>query len=168
MITTNVNGTYKEVDEIWARVGNDYKEIIKVWDSNDSKWVYEAVGSVEGTLPLTAHADGSDTVDYKIYGASGGVGIWDATAQSYKLPMVSSDGTTDITTPIYIGDEPLYEDEYVDYGEQKVYKYVDGVLTPTDPPVPLPALPTFDDADTVFDYDETPAPSSVEIKYKKG
>lgn len=66
MITTNVNGTYKEIDEVWARVGNDYKEIIKVWDSSDSKWVYEAVGTVTGTLPLTAHADG--TVDYKIYG----------------------------------------------------------------------------------------------------
>lgn len=38
---------------------------------------------------------------------------------------------------------------------------------PTDPPVPLPALPTCE-GNTVIDYDGTPAPSSVYVKYKKG
>lgn len=41
-------------------------------------------------------------------------------------------------------------------------------LTPTTPPVPLPQLPTFSDADTVLDYEETPAPEEVWVKYQKG
>ena len=70
------------------------------------------------------------------------------------------------TTPIYIGDEPLEADEYVDYQAGKIYRMINGVLTPTDPPVPLPALPTCEGT-TVIDYDGTPAPSSVYVKYKK-
>ena len=70
------------------------------------------------------------------------------------------------STPVYIGDTPLAQGEYVDYGEQKVYKYVGGVLTPTDPPVALPALPTIDGA-TIVDFDNTPKPSEVYIKYPK-
>lgn len=82
----------------------------------------------------------------------------------YKLPMSVSDGTASTVTPIYIGDTPLGEDEYVDYGEQKVYRMSEGVLTPTDPPVPLPALPTCDGT-TIIDYDGTPKPSQMYVKY---
>lgn len=171
------------------------------------------------------------------------------------------------TTPIYIGDTPLGEDEYVDYGEQKVYRYGNNIfdssaksgangyindryltstgslqtsslwyvseymgvefkkykvtsgiqsaaaiveydenknflvahtytssskiafevlsnckflrmsvyknaesstslnaLQPTDPPVPLPAIPTCDGT-TIIDYDGTPKPSQMYVKY---
>ena len=44
---------------------------------------------------------------------------------------------------LFLGDSKLYEDEYLDFVEQKVYKYVSGVLTPTDPPAPFPALSTY-------------------------
>ena len=44
---------------------------------------------------------------------------------------------------LFIGDSKLYEDEYVDYQEQKIYKDVSGTLTPTDPPAPFPALSTY-------------------------
>lgn len=71
-------------------------------------------------------------------------------------------------TPIYIGDTQLMQDEYVSYSEQKIYKKVNGTLTPQNPPVPLPELPTFSDADTVLDYEETPAPEEAWVKYKKG
>lgn len=73
-------------------------------------------------------------------------------------------------TPIYIGNTQLMQDEYVSYSEQKIYREVGGTLTPTDPPVPLPELPTFSDTDTVLDYEETPAPEEVWVKYlvKKG
>ena len=40
----------------------------------------------------------------------------------YQLPMVVTNGTTTTTTPIYIGSDPLADDEYVDFGGQKVYK----------------------------------------------
>lgn len=86
----------------------------------------------------------------------------------YKLDMSVSDGTTSTTTPIYIGDDPLGEDEYVDYEEGKVYRMIDGTLMPTDPPVPLPALPTCEGT-TVIDYSgQSVAPEKVVFEYKKG
>lgn len=70
---------------------------------------------------------------------------------------------------IYIGSDPLAEDEYVDFGEQKVYRVEGGTLTPTDPPVPIPALPTIE-GETIIDYNPstTPAvePEKMYIKYK--
>ena len=72
------------------------------------------------------------------------------------------------TTPIYIGDEPLEKDEYVDYAEQKVYRMNGGVLTPTDPPVALPALPTCEGT-TIVDYagQSQAVPERVLLEYKK-
>lgn len=70
---------------------------------------------------------------------------------------------------IYIGSDPLAEDEYVDFGEQKIYRMEGGTLTPTDPPVPIPALPTIQ-GETIIDYNPstTPAvePEKMYIKYK--
>ena len=40
----------------------------------------------------------------------------------YEIDMSVSDGNTATTTPIYIGDEPLEKDEYVDYQAGKVYR----------------------------------------------
>lgn len=40
----------------------------------------------------------------------------------YKLDMSVSDGTSSTTTPIYIGDDPLGKDEYVDYQAGKIYR----------------------------------------------
>lgn len=72
-------------------------------------------------------------------------------------------------TPAFIGDTPLGEDEYVDYGEQKVYRMINGTLTPTDPPVPFPALPTVDGTNIV-DYagQSAAVPSRFVAKYRKG
>ena len=68
-------------------------------------------------------------------------------------------------TPIYIGENQLAENEYVSYGEQKIYRDVSGTLTPTDPPVPLPEIPTIK-GETVIDYDGEPKPSQMYVKYK--
>jgi hypothetical protein len=75
------------------------------------------------TLPLTVTAD-SD-IDYKIYGASGGVG--ESTEDGYKLPIVSQpnvqgDEPVTETVDIYIGDTPLLKGEYADSIEQKIYR----------------------------------------------
>lgn len=72
------------------------------------------------------------------------------------------------TTPIYIGDTPLGEDEYVSFKEQKVYRMVNGILTPTDPPVPLPELPSVDGTNIV-DYagQSAAVPSRFVAKYRK-
>jgi hypothetical protein len=71
-------------------------------------------------------------------------------------------------TPIYIGSDPLGEDEYIDYQAGKVYRVVNGVLTPTDPPVPLPALPTVDGTNMVDYAGQSAAPSRFYAKYQKG
>lgn len=68
-------------------------------------------------------------------------------------------------SPVYIGDTPLEEDEYVSFSDQKIYKDVSGTLIPTDPPVPLPEIPTIK-GETVIDYDGEPKPSQMYIKYK--
>lgn len=65
----------------------------------------------------------------------------------YKLPILSNDTATDI----YIGDTQLAKDEYVDSETGQIYRYVDGILTPTDPPAPLPQIPTAA-GETTIDY----------------
>jgi hypothetical protein len=81
--------------------------------------------------------------------------------------MTVSDGTTSTITPIYIGDDPLGENEYIDYQAGKIYRMIDGVLTPTDPPVILPALPTAE-GKTVVDYAGSgTSPEKVLLKYRK-
>ena len=67
----------------------------------------------------------------------------------YKLPMTVESGEKSTTTPIYIGNSKLGEEEYVDYGEQKVYRIVGGVLTPTDLPVLLPELSIYQGENTL-------------------
>lgn len=93
---------------------------------------------------------GSTSLPYEPYG--------------YKLPMTVSDGNTVQTVPIYIGENKLMESEYVSYIEQKIYRDVDSTLTPTDPPVPLPEIPTIDGT-TIINYDGTLKPSQMYVKY---
>lgn len=70
----------------------------------------------------------------------------------YKLPItVTANGTT-TDYPLYIGDSQLMEGEYVDYEEQKIYKLVDGVLTPTDPPEHFPDI-TIPEGEVTIDID---------------
>ena len=70
-------------------------------------------------------------------------------------------------TPIYIGNEPLEKDEYVDYQAEKVYRMINGVLTPTDPPVSLPVLPTCEGT-TIVDYAGSgTVPEKAFLKYRK-
>jgi len=87
----------------------------------------------------------------------------------YDMQIHCSTGAGIQIIPIYIGNTRLRESEYVSYGEQKIYRLIDGILTPTDPPVPLPALPTASgDVDTKFYYVESLKPQNVWIKYRKG
>lgn len=67
----------------------------------------------------------------------------------YKIPISNSDGTNTSNYDLFLGDSKLYEDEYLDYGEQKVYKDISGTLTPTDPPVPLPAIQAYQGENTL-------------------
>lgn len=42
----------------------------------------------------------------------------------YKLPLTVKNSTETKTIDVYIGDSKLGEEEYVDYGEQKIYKRI--------------------------------------------
>lgn len=84
--------------------------------------VYTVWSTYEGTLPATINANGADMRQYQIYGNVGGVGDDSGTEYGYEIDISTSDGTNTTTTPIYIGDEPLGKDEYVDFLEQKIYR----------------------------------------------
>lgn len=115
----------------------------------------------EGTLPATFNANGDDIVEGTTAPAT-------CIPYGYEVDMSVSDGTTSTTTPIYIGDTALQKDGYVDYQAQKVYRMINGVLTPTDPPIPLPALPTCK-GETVVDYaGGGTAPEKVYFEYQGG
>ena len=81
----------------------------------------------------------------------------------YKLPLTSAGQGIDI----YIGDDTISAEEYVDSGTGKIYRMVGGVLTPVDPPVPLPQIPTSAGSTTISWAGEGLAPSQVELEYEK-
>lgn len=81
----------------------------------------------------------------------------------YKLPLTSAGQSVDI----YIGDDTISAEEYIDSGTGKIYHMVDGVLTPTDPPLPFSQIPTSAGSTTIGWAGEGLAPSQVELEYKK-
>ena len=87
----------------------------------------------ENTISSTLYNKPETSVTYA---ASGGVG--EKVSGSYVIPVKINSTTTNVP----IGDTPLMEDEYVSYAEQKIYRYVEGTLTPVDPPSALPQIAT--------------------------
>lgn len=84
------------------------------------------VTEITGELPLIFLSDGSVLVDYRIYGTSEGAGVQTSGTEpaGYKIPLTVTSGEQSDTYPLYIGDAKLYEDEYVDYQEQKIYRTI--------------------------------------------
>lgn len=80
------------------------------------------------------------------------------TPYGYKLPLTSGSTPVDI----YIGDDTLSDAEYVDSGTGKIYRMVDDVLTPIDPPVPFPQIPTTANSTTISWAGEGLAPSQFD------
>lgn len=88
--------------------------------------------------------EGSTALPYEPYG--------------YKLPLLSGSTPVDI----YIGDDTLSTEEYVDSGTGKIYRMVGGVLTPVDPPVPFPQIPTTANSTTISWGGQGLAPSEFD------
>jgi hypothetical protein len=144
----------------------------------DSTWITGTEANYSFTTEQNTHyiwlqfssmgyADDVSPDDTKINLVAGSTAPAKYVPYGYEVDMSVSDGATSTGTPIYIGSELLEADEYVDYGKGKIYRMSGGILTPTDPPVPLPALPTFSNTDTIINYEDIPAPSIAEIKYKR-
>ena len=68
-------------------------------------------------------------------------------------------------TPIYVGSEPLYDGEYVSFSEQKIYRVVEGALTPVS--AEIPEIQTFKGRNFLT-VDTAVQPFEMYIKYKKG
>lgn len=88
--------------------------------------------------------------------------VYEGNASPYYLPMVSASETTNI----YIGRTALEKGEYVNGESGKIYRMVDGALTPTNPPEPLPEIPTFAPTTTISYGSAGAQPEKVEFKYK--
>lgn len=80
------------------------------------------VTELTGTLPMTFRSNGTALINYRIYGTANGAGV-QTEQHGYKIPLTVS-GTETKTIDVYIGDSKLGEEEYVDYGEQKIYKRI--------------------------------------------
>ena len=87
----------------------------------------------ENVISTTLYNKPETAITYTI-----STGVGEEVSGSYRIPVTINSTTTNVP----IGDTPLIEDEYVSYAEQKIYKYVDSVLTPVDPPSALPQIST--------------------------
>ena len=68
-------------------------------------------------------------------------------------------------TPVYVGSEPLYDGEYVSFSEQKIYRVVEGALTPVS--AEIPEIQTFKGSNFLT-VATAVQPYKMYIKYKKG
>lgn len=126
--------------------------IVTLTTNNDEYYVYLVFRKMSGTLTYSniMLVEGSTApTSYIPYG--------------YKLPLTSGSTSVDI----YIGDDTLSTEEYVDSGTGKIYRMVSGVLTPVDPPVPFPQIPTSANSTTISWAGEGLAPSEVEFEYER-
>lgn len=147
-----------------ARTRPSDKALYNIWARKISGGWTET--TITGTLPLAFLSEKVQTLtDYRIYGTAEGAGAETESGEpaGYKLTLTVTSGEQSDTYPLYIGDSKLGEEEYVDYGEQKVYKLkeahkdtvtIDGVV--------------WDilgyDHDTVYKSDNTLAQHSVTIQ----
>ena len=67
--------------------------------------------------------------------------------------------------PVYIGSETLDLGEYVRFSEQKIYRKVNNVLTPVEPPVPLPQISVLN-GQNILTVGTTVQPSQMYLKGK--
>ena len=89
------------------------------------------VTELEGTLPLNFSSAGKPLMDYRIYGAEGGVGS--QTTRGYALTMSLKQGmSVDRWLLVYIGNNPLGKDEYISFSEQKIYRRTGNLVNPNE------------------------------------
>lgn len=115
-----------------------------------------------GSLPIIIRANGDTIIDYRIYGADGGVGEPTESGEpaGYKLPMTVSDGNTVQSVPVYIGENQLDSVEsisdYVDKSSGKIVRMIGEYTFTGDEPIEvyyegLLWMHAFPDADSTID-----------------
>ena len=71
------------------------------------------------------------------------------TPPGYEITLTAGHEDQTDELIVYIGDSQLSTTEYVDSESGKIYKLQEGELTPTDPPLPLPTITTYDGENTI-------------------
>lgn len=125
-----INSYGKSPFEIRDSTGKEFK---KIYD-NQGRLLFKNWNEIQGSFPLQFKSYADYLKDYRIYGnivQNGtptpetpvevqGVGEYDAELNCYKIPVTVSNGTNSVTTPVYIGSEPLYKiGDYADYVDFK-------------------------------------------------
>lgn len=108
----------------------------------DAAYFVAYISSVGGD-PVVSIVKGSTAVPYEPYG--------------YKLPLTVTSGAERKDADIFIGDSKLLSGDYIDYESGKIVR--NG--TPQDPPLPFPAIETFNGENTL---DSTETLGEVTIK----
>lgn len=141
--------TSETIGQLQAIYGDD-DAVVFTTDSN-TKYVYFVFRITSGTISYSniMLSEGQTALPYEPYG--------------YKLPLLSGSTPVDI----YLGDDTLSTEEYVDTGTGKIYRMVSGVLTPVDPPVPFPQIPTTAGSTTISWGGQGLEPSQVEFEYER-
>ena len=98
---------------------------------------------------LRDNGSGYDLSTYKTMLVKGSTPPSTYIPHGYKLPLTVTNGAQSQDIPVYIGNSKLGEEEYVDYETGKIYRMTSGALTPTDPPAPLPPIPTYKGENTL-------------------
>lgn len=110
MIKVKVNNEYKDVVKIFCG-GTLQKEIIKVWSREAQDYVYESSVEYTGTFPITINANGDALIDYRIYGADGGVG--EPTENLFDEATVEPGGYIDPTSGDFVSNSNWTMSDYI-------------------------------------------------------
>lgn len=119
------------VEDTYRILINQGVTSIKTFDFSEWQDIYIVIGYGNG---FNTEAEKQSKIDelfgnWKISIVEGSTAPAAYVPYGYKINMSVSNGTTSTTaTSIYIGDESLGEDEYVDYKEQKVYRRTENLF----------------------------------------
>lgn len=133
-----LNADGKQVEKRYTSDGTNVRTVYNA----DGDIVFEEINTAEGTLPQTFKSKGKPLVNYRIYGNAvqdgtptpdnpvevQGCGV--ETENGYKIDITSTNAleNTSVTTPVYIGQSPLYKigdyADYVDFKRGGVVRYV--------------------------------------------
>jgi hypothetical protein len=151
----------------YIAVYDENQELVRTVQIISNEDLHLTIGDNEKYIRLSVRTAGGEYLTAML--TKGATAPENYIPYGYDMQIHCSAGAGIQIVPIYIGNTRLREGEYVSYSEQKIYRLIDSILTSTNPPVPLPALPTTPgDVDTKFYYLEPRKPQSVWIKFKKG
>ena len=104
-------------------IGVSMSNFDRLWAKKFSGWPET---ELNGLLPLTFLAEGSDLTDYRIYGTESGAGVQTESGEpaGYKIPLTVTSGQQSTDYDLFIGDTKLGAEEYIDFAEQKIYRTI--------------------------------------------